>query len=102
MDEALELSLAIRIIRNVTRCLAAFAQLAFAEGDPERGAAGRGCGGPAAPGRVRHVANGTTGRSRAGNPDPPGAGGRPVRSGIRCGVPAQSAGGGGCHQGLAR
>ena len=38
MDEALELSLAIRIIRNVTRCLAAFAQLAFAEGDPERAA----------------------------------------------------------------
>jgi tetratricopeptide (TPR) repeat protein len=38
MDEALELSLAIRIIRNVTRCLAAFAQLTFAEGDPERAA----------------------------------------------------------------
>jgi predicted ATPase/class 3 adenylate cyclase len=38
MDEALELSLAIRIIRNVIRCLAAFAQLAFAEGDPERAA----------------------------------------------------------------
>jgi predicted ATPase/class 3 adenylate cyclase len=38
MDEALELSLAIRISRNVTRCLAAFARLAFAEGDPERAA----------------------------------------------------------------
>jgi predicted ATPase/class 3 adenylate cyclase len=38
MDEALELSLANRIIRNVTRCLAAFAQLAFAEGDPDRAA----------------------------------------------------------------
>jgi tetratricopeptide (TPR) repeat protein len=38
LDEALDLSLAIRIIRNVTLCLAAFAQLAFAEGDPEQGA----------------------------------------------------------------
>ena len=38
LDEALELSLAIRVIRNVTRCLAGFAQLAFAEGDPARAA----------------------------------------------------------------
>jgi predicted ATPase/class 3 adenylate cyclase len=38
LDAALDLSLAIRISRNVTRCLAAFAQLAFAEGDPERAA----------------------------------------------------------------
>jgi tetratricopeptide (TPR) repeat protein len=38
LDEALDRSLAIHIIRNVTLCLAAFAQLAFAEGDPERAA----------------------------------------------------------------
>jgi predicted ATPase/class 3 adenylate cyclase len=38
LDEALDLSLAIRIIRNVTLCLAAFAQLAFAERDLERAA----------------------------------------------------------------
>jgi predicted ATPase/class 3 adenylate cyclase len=38
LDEALDLSLAIRNTRNVTLCLAAFAQLAFAEGDPERAA----------------------------------------------------------------
>jgi hypothetical protein len=38
LDEALDLSLAIRIIRHVSLCLAAFAQLAFAEGDPERAA----------------------------------------------------------------
>jgi predicted ATPase len=38
LDEALDLSLAIRIIRSVTLCLAGFAQLAFAEGDPERAA----------------------------------------------------------------
>ena len=38
LDEALELSLAIRIIRSVTLCLAGFAQLAFAEGDLERAA----------------------------------------------------------------
>ena len=74
LDAALELSLAIHISRNVTRCLAAFAQLAFAEGDPERGAAGRGGEGPAAPGRVQHVANSTAGRSPASSPDPPGAG----------------------------
>jgi predicted ATPase/class 3 adenylate cyclase len=38
LDEALDLSLEIRIIRNVTLCLTAFAQLAFAEGDPNRAA----------------------------------------------------------------
>jgi len=38
LDEALEVSVASRIIRGVTLCLAAFAQLAFAEGDPERAA----------------------------------------------------------------
>jgi ATP/maltotriose-dependent transcriptional regulator MalT len=36
LDEALEVSLTNRITRHVTMCLAAFAQLAFAEGDPER------------------------------------------------------------------
>lgn len=35
LDDALDLSLAIRSIRNVALCLNAFAQLAFAEGDPE-------------------------------------------------------------------
>jgi tetratricopeptide (TPR) repeat protein len=38
LDEALEVSLAIRNTRQVGLCLAAFAQLAFAEGDPERAA----------------------------------------------------------------
>jgi predicted ATPase len=38
LDEALDLSLAIRIIRHVSLCLAAFAQLAFADGDLERAA----------------------------------------------------------------
>jgi predicted ATPase len=38
LDEALDLSLAIRSIRNVTLCLDAFAQMTFAEGDPERAA----------------------------------------------------------------
>jgi tetratricopeptide (TPR) repeat protein len=38
LDEALKVSLANRITRGVTMCLAAFAQLAFAEGDPERAA----------------------------------------------------------------
>jgi tetratricopeptide (TPR) repeat protein len=38
LDEALDLSLAIRVSRNVALCLAAFARLALAEGDPERAA----------------------------------------------------------------
>jgi tetratricopeptide (TPR) repeat protein len=38
LDKALDLSLAIRVSRNVALCLVAFAQLALAEGDPERAA----------------------------------------------------------------
>jgi predicted ATPase/class 3 adenylate cyclase len=38
LEEALELSLAAHSTRSVTLCLAAFAQLAFAEGDPGRAA----------------------------------------------------------------
>ena len=38
LDEALDLSLAIYVTRNVTLCLIAYAQLALAEGDPERAA----------------------------------------------------------------
>jgi tetratricopeptide (TPR) repeat protein len=38
LEEALDVSLANRNTRNVTMCLAALAQLAFAEGDPERAA----------------------------------------------------------------
>jgi tetratricopeptide (TPR) repeat protein len=38
LDEALGMSLAAHSTRGVTLCLAAFAQLAFAEGDPERAA----------------------------------------------------------------
>ena len=38
MDEGLELSLAAHSTRSVTLCLAAFARLAFVEGDPQRAA----------------------------------------------------------------
>jgi hypothetical protein len=38
LDDALNLSLAIRVSRNVALCLVAFARLALAEGDPERAA----------------------------------------------------------------
>jgi predicted ATPase/class 3 adenylate cyclase len=38
LEEALDVSLANRITRGVTLCLAAFARLALAEGDPERAA----------------------------------------------------------------
>jgi ATP/maltotriose-dependent transcriptional regulator MalT len=38
LDEGLELSLAAHSTRSVTLCLAAFARLAFVEGDPQRAA----------------------------------------------------------------
>jgi hypothetical protein len=38
LAEALDLGLAARSTRSVTLCLGAFARLAFAKGDPERGA----------------------------------------------------------------
>jgi hypothetical protein len=38
MDEGLDLSLAAHSTRSVTLCLAAFARLAFVEGDPRRAA----------------------------------------------------------------
>jgi len=38
LDDALNLSLAIRVSRNIALCLVAFARLALAEGDPERAA----------------------------------------------------------------
>jgi tetratricopeptide (TPR) repeat protein len=38
LEEALQLSLAIYVTRNVTLCLVAFARLALAAGDPERAA----------------------------------------------------------------
>ena len=38
LDEALDLSLAIHINRNMALCLVAFARLAFAEGGPEQAA----------------------------------------------------------------
>jgi hypothetical protein len=38
LDERLKLSLAAHSTRSVTLCLAAFARLAFVEGDPERAA----------------------------------------------------------------
>jgi tetratricopeptide (TPR) repeat protein len=38
LDEALGLSLAVYVTRNVTLCLVAYAQLAMAEGEPERAA----------------------------------------------------------------
>ena len=38
LDEALNLSLAIYVTRNVSLCLVAFARLALAEGEPERAA----------------------------------------------------------------
>jgi hypothetical protein len=58
--------------------------------------------GPTAPRRVQRVANSTAGRGPTSSPDPPDAGGRPIRSGVRCRVPSQPAGGGRRHQRPAR
>ena len=96
MDEGLELSLAAHSTRSVTLCLAAFARLAFVEGDPERAALLAG----AADGLRRRVGLRAwpllrRERSRAGRPGPPGAGRGPVRPGVRRWLPAQPAGGGG-------
>jgi Tetratricopeptide repeat len=93
LEQALRLSVAVGSTRDVTLCLAAFAQLAFQEGDPQRAAllAGAaedlrrrpGC----APGRP-------CGRARTSrSPRSSGAGGRPVRPVVRRRRPAQPAAG---------
>ena len=96
LDEALGLSLAAHSTRSVTSCLAAFAQLGARGGRPRAGgAAGRGGRGPAPAGRAAGVADPAAGRDRAGGPGPPGARRRPLRPGVRRGLPAHPAGGGG-------
>ena len=92
LDEALDQSLAARSTAFVTLCLAGYAQLAFAEGDPERAA------------RLEGAAEGL--RRRAGLRVWPALrhsedelvaqvrqtlGGSPVRSGILCRFPAHPA-----------
>ena len=83
IEEALDLGLAARSTPFVTLCLAAYARLALAEGDPERAARLKG----AAEGlRQRVGLPGLAGSAAAGggtgSPDPPGAERRPVRSGV--------------------
>ena len=61
LDEALDLSLAIHINRNTALCLVAFAQLAFAAGDPELAALlARGGPRPPAAGSAAGVAGAAT------------------------------------------
>jgi len=102
LDEALDLSLAIHINRNMVLCLVAFARLAFAEGDPEQAAL---LAGAAAGLRQRARRRAwpvlRRGGGRPGGPGLPGAGRGPVRRGIRRGFPAQPAGGRGRHLGPA-
>ena len=95
LDEALDLSLAARSTRFVTLCLAGYARLALAEGDPERAARLKG----AAEGLRRRVglpglASSAAGGGRSGGPDPPEAGSGPVRSGVHRCFGAHPAGGG--------
>jgi hypothetical protein len=90
LDEGLAVSLAAYSTQNVTLVLAAFARLAFAEGDLERAAllagAVEGLRRRARPGGL---ASGGPGRGRSGRPDPPGTRGRPVRPGLRRRSPSQ-------------
>jgi tetratricopeptide (TPR) repeat protein len=86
LDEALDLSLAVRSTSLVTLCLAAYAQLALAEGDPQRAAQLKG----AADGLRQRVglAVPAAAGGRASHPDPPEARRQPVRSGVLCRLPA--------------
>ena len=79
----------------VTLSLAGYAQLALAEGDPQRAARLEG----AAEGLRRRVgllgvAASAAGGGRSGGPGPPAAGRGPVRSGVLRRLPAHPAGGG--------
>jgi hypothetical protein len=91
LDEALDLSLAARSTPFVTLCLVGYAQLAFADGDPDRAALLEGAaeglrrrvGQPARP-RLRRV-------ERPGGPGTPQARRQPVRSGVLCRLRARPA-----------
>jgi hypothetical protein len=89
LAEALDLSVAARNTAGVALCLAAYARLAFEEGEPGRG--GRGL---AAAGRPAGVADAASRRGRTGGPAPPGARPGAVRPGVLRRVRAQPAGGG--------
>ena len=83
LEEALDRSLAARSTPFVTLCLAGYAQLAFADGDPDRAALLEG----AAEGLRRRVGLSAWPHlrrigGRAGGSGPPEAGRSPVRSGV--------------------
>ena len=96
LDEALDLSLAARSAPLVAHlCLAGYAQLAFAEGDPQRAARLQGAAEGAAPAlRPASVAASAAGRGRTGEPGPPQPGRGPVRPGVHRRLRANPAGGG--------
>jgi predicted ATPase len=102
LEEALDRSLAAHSTPFVTLCLAGYAQLAFAEGDPERAAAGRRRRRAAQAGRPGSLAAPTAGGGRPGGPGPPAAGRGAVRSGVRRRLPAHPAAGGRHRRGPAR
>jgi hypothetical protein len=94
LEEALDLSLAARSTSFVTLCLAGYAWLAFADGDPDRAALLEG----AAEGLRRRVGLSAWPHlrrvGRAGGPGPPHAGRSPVRSGVLRRLRADPAAGG--------
>ena len=103
LDEALDLSLAARSTPFVTLCLAGYARLAFAEGDPERAALLEGAaeglrrrvGLPAWP-HLRRVEADLVAQVRQR------LGARPVRSGVLRRLRAHPAGGGSHRPGPAQ
>ena len=102
LDEALDQSLAARSTAFVTLCLAAFAQLAFAEGDPDRAALLA----AAAEGLRRRAGLRAWPVLRRGEAELVAQirqtlGAAPVRSGVLRRLPAHPAGGGGHRPGPA-
>jgi hypothetical protein len=80
LDEGMDLSLQANSTFSVALCLAAFAQLAFAEGNPRRAALVAGAAdGPSPPSWPARVCGASTGRGRGGGSDPSDPGGGPVR-----------------------
>ena len=75
LEEALDRSLAARSTPFVTLCLAGYAQLAFAEGDPERaarsGSIRRSPPAPGSPSSRRSPSSGTSAAPRPRRPEPP-------------------------------
>ena len=96
LNDGLALSLEAHSTQNVSLCLAAYARLAFADGDPARAALLAGAAEGLRPaGWPGGVAGAPAGGGRAGGSAPPGTRRGPVRGDVQRRHQAQPAGGGG-------